>query len=315
MIAMEYLNTQITRELVIDEFVSIHYFEYTRDFFFAGEVHDFWELLYVDKGEVEVTAGPSTYLLKKGDIIFHKPMEFHSLWANGTSAPNLIVIDFSCHSPAMRFFEQKILRVSDTESMLLASVIREARNTYASPLNDPYINRLERRENVPFGAEQLIKISLEQMLIALIRKGNIINANVKITSSIREKANQDILTKIITYLENNVNRSLTLDDVCQDNLIGRSNLQKMFRAKTGGGVMEYFCGLKIEAAKQQIREGRHNFTEIAHNLGFSTIHYFSRRFKAVTGMTPTEYASSVKIRAEDLPPSDELEPTPHISAS
>ena len=76
------------------------------------------------------------------------------------------------------------------------------------------------------------------MLIDLIRKGNIVDANLKISSSIREKANQDTFTKIITYLENNVHRSLTLDDVCQDNLIGRSNLQKMFRAKTGGGVME-----------------------------------------------------------------------------
>lgn len=137
------------------------------------------------------------------------------------------------------------------------------------------------------------------MLIDLIRKGNIVDANLKISSSIREKANQDTFTKIITYLENNVHRSLTLDDVCQDNLIGRSNLQKMFRAKTGGGVMEYFCRLKIEAAKRLIRQGGQNFTEIAHALGFSTIHYFSRRFKAITGMTPTEYASSVKLRAEE----------------
>ncbi|MEG2842596.1 MAG: AraC family transcriptional regulator, partial [Ruthenibacterium sp.] len=44
-----------------------------------------------------------------------------------------------------------------------------------------------------------------------------------------------------------------------------------------------------------IREGSHNFTEIASMLGYNSIHYFSRHFKKVTGMTPSEYASSVKV--------------------
>ena len=46
-----------------------------------------------------------------------------------------------------------------------------------------------------------------------------------------------------------------------------------------------------------IREGSHNFTEIAALLGYNSIHYFSRHFKKVTGMTPSEYASSVKVLA------------------
>lgn len=59
--------------------------------------------------------------------------------------------------------------------------------------------------------------------------------------------------------------------------------------------MEYFGAMKIEAAQRMIREGACNFTEIAALLGYSSIHYFSRHFKKVTGMTPSEYASSVKM--------------------
>lgn len=58
--------------------------------------------------------------------------------------------------------------------------------------------------------------------------------------------------------------------------------------------MEYFGSMKIEKAQELIREGRHNFTEISALLGYTSIHYFSRHFKKVTGMTPSEYASSVK---------------------
>jgi AraC-like DNA-binding protein len=277
----------------------VHYFEYTSDFYFPGEAHDFWEFLYVDKGEVDVTADTTTYILKKGDIIFHKPMEFHSLWANGVTAPNLVVVSFECNSPAMGFFEEKIFKVGDSERNLMARIINEAQDAYSSRLDDPGLYKLERRGEALFGSEQMIKISLERMLIQLIRKGNTTDrVDTKTSSSIKEKTSQDMFNKIVLYLEANVCGRITLEDVCRDNLIGRSYLQKLFREKNGGGVMEYFARLKIEAAKQSIRENALNFTEIAHNLGYTSIHYFSRHFKIVTGMTPSEYSSSVKIRSE-----------------
>lgn len=58
--------------------------------------------------------------------------------------------------------------------------------------------------------------------------------------------------------------------------------------------MEYFGRRKIEAAKEMIRREDGNFTEIATRLGYQSIYYFSRHFKKVTGMTPSEYASGVR---------------------
>ena len=80
--------------------------------------------------------------------------------------------------------------------------------------------------------------------------------------------------------------------------MGRSQLQKRFHAYTGGGVMAYFIQLKIQAARRMIREGRLNFTQIAAGLGFQSVHYFSRRFRLSTGMSPSEYARSVKMLSE-----------------
>ena len=82
----------LKQEIVIEKIVTIHYFEYTSDFFFPGELHDFWEFLFVDKGEIDVVADTKSFTLKKGELIFHKPMEFHSLKANGVIAPNLVVM-------------------------------------------------------------------------------------------------------------------------------------------------------------------------------------------------------------------------------
>ena len=56
--------------------------------------------------------------------------------------------------------------------------------------------------------------------------------------------------------------------------------------------------MKVEAAKELIRTEQMNFTQISEKLGYTSIHYFSRQFKKVTGMTPSEYASSIKAMAD-----------------
>ena len=101
------------------------------------------------------------------------------------------------------------------------------------------------------------------------------------------------------YLEQRLEQSLSIDQICRDNLIGRAQLERGFRAQTGGGVIDCFNRMKIEAARQMIRSGQLNITQIAARLGFSSVHYFSRRFKSITGMTPSEYAGSVKMLSDN----------------
>lgn len=293
----EFTRTVLKKEIVVDDLVTVHYFEYTSDFFFPGETHDFWEFLYVDKGQLEVTADTTDYILKKGNIIFHKPFEFHKLKADGVVAPNLVVVTFHCQSPAMSFFENKILKLNDEGRDLLGRIIDESETTFSSNLADPDLRGMERSNSGSFGSEQVIQSCLELMLIQLIRAGN--NETARMTSTIHEQSGHDTFTTIVDYLTRNICSKITLEDICRDNLCGCSLLQKVFREKTGGGVMEYFGKMKINSAKQAIREGKKNFTEIANDLGYSSIHYFSRHFKKITGMTPSEYSSSVKLLAEN----------------
>ena len=75
---MGYDGIALHNSINIGKIYSIHYFEYMNDFSFEGESHNFWEFICVDKGEVGVTAGDSFTILKKGDIAFHQPNEFHN---------------------------------------------------------------------------------------------------------------------------------------------------------------------------------------------------------------------------------------------
>ena len=104
---MTYIETKLKREIVIDSIITIHYFEYMRDFVFRGESHDFWEFMYVDKGSVIVQGGEHQFTLHAGDIIFHEPNEFHAIRSVGNSSPNLVAVSFVSHSPAMGEFRGK----------------------------------------------------------------------------------------------------------------------------------------------------------------------------------------------------------------
>lgn len=293
---MGYKPLELEHVIRIDKIYSVHYFEYGPDYAFIGESHDFWELAYVDKGEVYVTADTQEILLKKGQMIFHKPGEYHNIRATGKDAPNIVIVSFECNSPAMEFFNGRQISVGDSERVLMARIVEMAGEAFSTPLDDPLAQELVRKPDAPFGSEQVIGLSLESMLLDMVRRGDSPTAG-RPTSLIRERSQNEFLNRVQTYLESNVQRRLTLSDICRDNLVGRSYLQKVFREKTGGGAMEYFGNLKIQKAKEMIREGSHNFTEIASLLGYNSIHYFSRHFKKVTGMTPSEYASSVKVLA------------------
>ena len=293
--AEEYYKTPIKSVININKIVTIHYFEFASDYIFRGEKHDFWEFLYVDKGEVEVMADTKGYKLTQGDMIFHKPNEFHSEWANGKVAPNLMIMSFECKDPAIEFFSNKIMQIESSEKNLIAEIIKESQEAYSNALGGH--NRLLKQQNSLFGAEQLIKLYLEMLLIKLIRKGSFVHSSKRLNESTLERMEKDLVDHIIEYMHQNIASDLTFEDICNHFSLGKTYLKTLFKNRTNIGAMTYFKNLKISEAKTLIRQQQHNFTQIAYMLGYKSVHTFSRSFKETTNMSPSEYATSVKAKA------------------
>ena len=297
---MAYKSVVLEDSITINRVISVHYFQYMSDFSFPGESHDFWELVCVDRGEIDALAGERRLTLKKGNILFHKPNEFHNVLTNGKVSPSLVVIGFVCHSPAIKSFEDQLMSVQDTEKELLAQIIVEARNTFSGRLDDPYQEELIfNSEPLTFGSAQLISHYLEQLIIHLYRRYFSYSLPVRSSRFLAEASSgNDPYNRIVRYMEEHLGERMTIDRICRDNLVGRSQLQKLFRDTKGCGVIEFFSMMKIDTAKQMIRDNQLNFTQIADRLGYSSIHYFSRQFKQITTMTPSEYATSIRLLSE-----------------
>lgn len=294
---MEYSATHLKKMFVVNEIVTIHYFEYAKDYKYTGESHNFWEFVYVDKGEIDIEMDGEHYRLEQGNIAFHQPNEYHNLSATGDIAPNLIVVSFKCNSPAMNFFKKRILPLSDIEKGDLATIIKEAINCFSSPLEDTFLTKLTKRDNVLPGSEQLISLSLEHLLISLYRNfGGI----VKNTTTLRQGIQHDIVKSILNYMQEHICEKLYISQIAKAVGMSKSSVSIIFKEKMNDGVISYFTKMKIDVSKAMIREGKYNISQISFYLGFDSIHNFSRTFKKITGMTPTEYGKSVKINFEDI---------------
>lgn len=285
-----YIKTRLKSVINISRIVTIHYYEFDQNFVFRGESHDFWEMVYVDRGTVEIRRDNETIVLKQGEIVFHSPDEFHSIRALDSS-PNFLVLSFVCDSPAMQYFEKYHTVLDKTLKAFIASIVKESERTYKIPKNKPNMKKLIRKEDAPLGSEQLIKTYLEQFLIFLIR-GMVKEGENDVFPS-RESMQNHLVLAVKEYIGENVEHTVRITDICRKFGYSKSYLSNLFHAQCGETIASYAVSLKVDRAKQLIREDNLNFTQISALLDFDNPQYFSRVFKRYTGMSPTEFKNSL----------------------
>ena len=285
-----YAKHKISNVISISKICTIHYYEFNKDYKFSGEAHDFWEMVYVDKGEIVVTAGDKDILMKQGEIIFHSPFEYHNIKANGVTAPNVFVISFECRSSAISDFSGKYMTLPKNLRTYISKIISEAKKTFTQPMVRAENVKLQLLPSPIFGGEQLIRINLEALLIEILRLDNEV-----IYFSSKKTMNDHINSEIVSILEQNLYNNIDISYICSQINYGKTYLCTLFKNMNGYSIIEYYNILKIAEAKKLIREKNYNFTEISNMLMFNNPHYFSQVFKKITGMSPREYSNSVKI--------------------
>ncbi len=291
---MTYISTKITKDFYISEIITIHYFEYTNNFVFHGETHDFWEMLFVEKGTIEVQAENDYFQLADGDIIFHKPNEFHAFRSTGNTSLNLVAISFRSPSvEELTFFENKCLSLNPQERDFISLIIEEATRTFEQPLHLPSVEQLSVTPTAEPHALQTIASYLELFFI-YTKRNSILRPDSRlksplITPSLNTPSKNSLLDKILNYMEIYICDSLSINQLCNTFNISRSTLHQLFLVEKNSGVIEYFNKLKIKHSKSLIRDNKMNITEIAHYLSYSSLQHFSKQFKKYTGVSPSQY--------------------------
>lgn len=94
---------------------------------------------------------------------------------------------------------------------------------------------------------------------------------------------------MLTLIESNIERMLTIDEICNTVHLSRSRVFQMFDEYLGQSPIAYATTLRIQRAKQLLKESPDSITMIAQSLGFSSSQHFATAFRRVTGVTPSAF--------------------------
>ncbi|MBQ2897166.1 MAG: helix-turn-helix transcriptional regulator [Clostridia bacterium] len=289
---MQFKLKKFKKAVNVSKIANIHYFEFTGKYETFKDKHEFRELVYVDSGKIRVESENFSGVLGAGRFVIHKEGEVHSLICFKDAAPSVIIIGFECFSPELDGFAYRDTPLSETNQRLLADIIKEGRTVFMPPYDQPNVKDMKKRKNYPFGADQMIKLKLETLLIELVRSAETVSFDTD-KSAVNPK-----LEEIYNYINENFRLSITLDELCFLCGTNKTTLCSTFKNAYGDTIVNYINKLRIKEAKKLLREGNLNLTQIAERTGFSSVHYFSRLFKQRENMSPTEYIKTVKSKLE-----------------
>lgn len=273
----------IKEQIRITEMYSLFETHYKCGYVFPGETHNFWECLYVQKGEVCVSADERVYNLTSGEIIFHKPLELHKFIVNSAAGADLLIFSFAAEGDLTGYLRDKVFRLSQAQIVMVNGLL-----SYIHARTQTVDGRMELHYYLaPFESStcysQMVAAYLCQLMLSLSEEGNV--------SSVSSSPDAIVFRKAISYLNHNLHRQPTVREIAKYCNVSEAGLKRVFDKYADIGVHKYLLKLKIKAATELLHDGQ-SVSEVADKLGFNSQSYFSKAFKRETGTSPSDLKRS-----------------------
>ncbi len=102
----------------------------------------------------------------------------------------------------------------------------------------------------------------------------------------------DIVEQAILYMQERINENISLSDLCRHFNYSVSRFSNLFKTKTGYAPIDYFFQMKMQKACQHLNFSDRSIKDIAFSMGFDDPYYFSKRFRAIIGISPKKYRTN-----------------------
>lgn len=266
-------NLKIGDRLRLGEIYTLFYHEEDSGFLFKGEAHSMYELTYVDRGLLHCVVDGNGYPLKQGQLMLFGPNQWHMQHTDPDTTVRFLTISFDLESDQPTELNDRVFDLSSEEAALLKNILREA------ALNDGY-------------SGDFIRCNLKLLLLSVLRDSHGRKKRLKTPLALHNE--NIIISRTLQYIADHVYDKLSVELVAKEVGVSTSHLTALFRRQMSISPGEYIRRVKLEESKSLIREGKHNLSQIAALLNYSTIHHFSRQFKDNFGISPSEYAKTLQ---------------------
>ena len=261
-----------------------------RLYFEAGdlvEVHQhrsFFELTIITDGEGVVSTNGRDTAVKRGDIYLSFPYELHGI-RSSVDAP--MKYDFcSFYTDDGEYAS----RLNELTSLLSTDERVFSDERISALVCDAISEFVDEKSD----SEELLHSIFKQIMIYLLR-----DALKGASHRVRGASGADaVCYRVMNYIDTHAATLTSLDELAEALGYNYSYLSDLFKRSTGMTVSSYYRGQRLELAREMLREGSMNVGEVAARLGYSSLYSFSRSFKEKFGISPKQYAMSLRQEGE-----------------
>jgi AraC family L-rhamnose operon regulatory protein RhaS len=250
--------------------VSVLESHHARDFQMVSARHDFFQLLYVLRGEGTLHCQPRDFSLESGDVALLPPAEAHAVEDSRSAPLSIYAVNLAPHflsGDLARFTEKPRRLRHDSLPVALPDLLRRL-------LLEQTLQKV--------GFEAMMHGFALQLLVSLLRAQNSTVPDVE-TSALASK------TRIYSYLqelERTFYRAQTIDSAAASLGLSRRRFTMLFREVAGDSWLSHLRKLRIQHAQRLLQESNRTVLAIAFECGFEDVSSFYRAFKSVTGHSP-----------------------------
>lgn len=234
-------------------------------------------LAYVYSGEGEIVLGGNRFSLRSGALFYIPPESQMKLRTQKNCLLNFYSILF--HYGQLRWEGDSIQWKHD-----IKNPIYEKEVTYfeESPmLLDIYSNMFRVWARKGIGYEWKAKWLFQQLLDVLIQMIHNLSGH--------QQRNVKIIEDTIEYIQNHLHRPLVRHMLAERACLSKSHFSIIFKQHTGYSPSQFITRIRLDRAKQLLRETNMPIYKISEEIGYTDSFYFTRQFRKDTGMSPREF--------------------------
>lgn len=243
--------------------------------------HDCHQIIFITEGKAEFCVNEAKFTASKGSLIIFSRYENHSVNLCSQRYERYVLqIDSSVDATQNKIYSIfsnrpsgfcNVLDVSDDYDRfhhVFAQIARE----YSSPAQL---------------SKDMMRLLFDQLLILICRR-------LPPTLYTFDEENFEMVADIQRRFEQEYNKRYTLEGLAREYNISPSSLSHQFKKITGASVMGYLQSCRMATAKNYLSKTTCSIGEIVERCGFSDNSNFSRTFKSVCGLSPSEFRSKYK---------------------
>ena len=247
--------------------------------------HAFFQLIYCASGTGFITVRDTRYAARPGFVYLAAPGVLHAIENTG----NLILLEtkFSVYGE----FEKTVSGLPDVFSL-------DSDGTALELLRQTIREGMEKRDQYNRAANAFFML----FLVQVVRKfGPPWEPNPQTSDhaylDAATEQNRDMDTLMIQlreYIEVHLREEITLEMLAAQAHFNKTYFIKRFKELWGFSPMKYVCNLRLQKAERMLLTTQLPLSQIAGQCGFSSLHYFSRKFNESYGMSPQAFRSRRK---------------------